>query len=256
MVRVTIWNENRHEQSNEHVQKLYPKGIHGAIADLLAQDEAIVTQTATLDEPEHGLSEEVLDNTDVLFGGVIAPTGKFKMKLSTESNSAYSAVWDWWCCHSGHYAKIFKRLMGTNCSFKWREEAERERLWNVAPGHPLTQGIGEQIVLENAEMYGERFDIPEPDESIFISWFEGGEVFRSGCVWRRGHGTIFYFRPGHETYPIYYNQEIGQVLRNAAHYCQARVSISTRKSPHIAASFEELSEKDLSFGKAGIEGQE
>jgi trehalose utilization protein len=120
--------------------------------------------------------------------------------------------------HSGHFSKIFKELMGTSCDLKWREADEKERLWVVDPSHPIAEGIGEYIELEKEEMYGEHFDIPAPDELIFTSWFEGGEIFRSGCTFKRGNGKIFYFRPGHETYPTYYNEQIQQVIKNAVKY--------------------------------------
>jgi trehalose utilization protein len=120
--------------------------------------------------------------------------------------------------HSGHFAKIFKKLMGTTCNLKWREANERERLWVVKPGHPIVEGIGDSIVIEHEEMYGEFFDIPEPEELIFVSWFQGGEVFRSGCTYTRGKGRIFYFRPGHETYPTYHNEAIQRVIANGARW--------------------------------------
>ena len=121
--------------------------------------------------------------------------------------------------HSGHASKIFKRMLGTNCSLRWREAAERERLWIVNPSHPITQGLaGEYFELPHTEMYGEFFDVPEPDELVFISWFEGGEVFRSGCTFRRGAGKIFYFRPGHETFPIYRDSNVRRVVANAVRW--------------------------------------
>ena len=80
------------------------------------------------------------------------------------------------------------------------------------------RGLGEYIELEHEEMYGEHFDVPQPDELVLISWFEGGEVFRSGCCYTRGLGKIFYFRPGHETYPTYYNEEVRKVIVNAAQW--------------------------------------
>jgi trehalose utilization protein len=64
-------------------------------------------------------------------------------------------------------------------------------------------------------MYGEPFAIPEPLETVFITWYQGGEVLRSGVTFRRGAGHIFYFAPGHEAYPIYHNAQVQQVLRNA-----------------------------------------
>ena len=121
--------------------------------------------------------------------------------------------------HSGHFSKIFKRLMGTPCALKWREAGERERLWvDQSRAIRSPQGLGEHFELENEEMYGEHFAVPEPLETVFISWFQGGEVFRSGLTWRRGAGNIFYFRPGHETYPTYHDANVQQVLRNAVNW--------------------------------------
>jgi len=120
--------------------------------------------------------------------------------------------------HSGHFSKIFRKLMGTTCNLKWREAEEKERLWVVEPGHPIVDGIGEFIEIEHTEMYGERFDIPQPDTLVVVSWFPGGEVFRSGCCFHRGRGKIFYFRPGHETHPIYYHPDVLKVITNAVRW--------------------------------------
>ena len=117
--------------------------------------------------------------------------------------------------HSAHVSKIFKRLMGTSCELKWREIGERERVWVVDETHPIAEGLGDCFELEHAEMYGEPFDVPAPDQLVFISWFQGGEVFRSGCCYRRGRGKIFYFAPGHETYPIYHDPNVQRVIFNA-----------------------------------------
>ncbi|MCA0171307.1 ThuA domain-containing protein [Bacillus sp. RAR_GA_16] len=213
MLNVTVWNENRHEQSSEEVRSVYPNGIHGAIAEFLKEDFEV--KTATLDEPEHGLSEEVLNNTDVLlWWGHIAHE-----EVADEIvNRVHQRVLDGMgliVLHSGHFSKIFKKLMGTGCDLKWREADEKERMWVVDPTHPIAEGLGEKIELEREEMYGEHFDIPAPDELVFVSWFEGGEVFRSGCTYKRGQGKVFYFRPGHETYPTYYHKEIQRVMKNA-----------------------------------------
>ena len=78
--------------------------------------------------------------------------------------------------------------MGTSCDLKWRHD-DHERIWVVAPGHPVAEGLGEYIELEE-EMYGEPFDVPPPEELVFVSWFGGGEVFRSGCCYSRGRGRI------------------------------------------------------------------
>ena len=137
--------------------------------------------------------------------------------------------------HSAHFSKIFKRLMGTTCNLKWREIGEKERVWVVNPAHPIADGLSDYFEIPHAEMYGEPFGIPEPDSLVFTSWFEGGEVFRSGCCWYRGRGKVFYFRPGHETYPIYYQPEIRQVIANAVKWAAPtngpQITVDNRKEP-------------------------
>ena len=201
-IRVTVWNEGRHEKKNE-TGEVYPDGMHAVIAKAWPQ-HGMEVRTATLDEPEHGLTEEVLDNTDVLIWWGHMAHGEVKDEVVERVQKRVLEGMGLIVLHSGHFSKIFKRLMGTNCSLKWREIGEKERLWVIEPGHPIAEGLRQYFELPHTEMYGERFDIPQPDKLVFISWFEGGEVFRSGCCCDRGHGRIFYFRPGHETFPIYY----------------------------------------------------
>ena len=219
MVKVTVWNENRHEQTDPVVRDIYPNGIHGAISEFL-QSEGFDTRTATLEEPEHGLTDEVLSNTDVLiWWGHVAHhevSDEIVLKVRDRVLQGMGLI----VLHSGHFSKIFKTLMGTSCDLKWREAGEKERLWVVSPSHPITEGLPEYIELEHEEMYGEHFDIPQPDELIFTSWFEGGEVFRSGCTYKRGNGKVFYFRPGHETYPTYHNKQIQRVITNAVKWAE------------------------------------
>ncbi|MFD0772247.1 ThuA domain-containing protein [Bacillus sp. CGMCC 1.60114] len=219
MLKVTVWNENRHEQINPAVSEIYPNGIHGTIAEFLTK-AGFEVKTATLDEPEHGLTDEVLHQTDVLvwWGHMaheeVADEIVEKVKQRVLGGMGLIVL------HSGHFSKIFKTLMGTSCDLKWREADEKERLWVVEPSHPIVEGISEFIELEREEMYGEHFDIPAPDELIFTSWFEGGEIFRSGCTYKRGNGKVFYFRPGHETYPTYHNKEIQRVIINAIQWAK------------------------------------
>lgn len=218
-MNVTIWNEFHHEKHSDCVKGIYPDGIHMAIArGLLERVPGVEVRTATLDEPEHGLGKAVLDTTDVLFWWGHACHDAVDDAVVTRVQEAVLAGMGLVVLHSGHYSKVFRRLMGTACSLRWREAGERERVWTINPGHPIAQGVGPFIEIPNAEMYGEPFIVPTPEEEVFISWFEGGEVFRSGCCWRRGNGKIFYFRPGHETYPIYKHPQVLQVLANAARW--------------------------------------
>ncbi|OMF28133.1 trehalose utilization protein ThuA [Paenibacillus sp. FSL H8-0548] len=217
MIKVTVWNEFLHEKNNEEVKRIYPDGIHQALASGIASGD-IEVATATLEEPEHGLTTERLANTDVLIWW--GHMGHDRVDDAVVER-VQQRVWEGMgliVLHSGHFSKIFKKLMGTGCDLKWREAGEKERLWVVNPAHPIAAGLPEYITLEHEEMYGEHFDIPAPDELIFVSWFEGGEVFRSGCTFSRGQGKIFYFRPGHETYPTYYNPQVLQVIQNSVRW--------------------------------------
>ncbi|GLC88944.1 ThuA domain-containing protein [Lysinibacillus piscis] len=216
-MNITVWNEFRHEQRNDKVKAIYPQGIHAVLASFLQEENHHVT-TATLDEAQHGLTDEVLNKTDVLlWWGHIAHDevdDAIVQKVQQRVLDGMGLI----VLHSGHFSKIFKTLMGTSCDLKWREATDKERLWVVDPSHPIAAGIGEYVELENEEMYGEHFDIPAPDELIFVSWFTGGEVFRSGVTYKRGNGKIFYFRPGHETYPTYHNEQIQTILKNAVQW--------------------------------------
>jgi trehalose utilization protein len=227
-LRVTVWNEFRHERANPQVGAIYPGGIHEALAaPLRAAGHAV--GTATLDEPEHGLGAGVLETTDVLLWwghqahAEVADAVVDRIQARVLGGMGLIAL------HSAHFSKIFKRLMGTGCDLKWREADERERLWVVAPGHPIAAGLPERIDLACEEMYGEHFDIPAPDELVLLSWFQGGEVFRSGCCFYRGAGRIFYFRPGHETYPTYYEPLIQKVIENAVRWAAPVSPITPRR---------------------------
>jgi len=217
MLKVTIWNEFRHEKKDEAVKKLYPDGIHQTLAKALATEDFTI-KTATLDEPEHGLTTEVLESTDVLIWWGHIAHDEVSDAIVKRVQQRVLAGMGLIVLHSGHFSKIFKKLMGTSCDLKWREADDNERLWVVDVTHPIAQGIGEYIDLEQEEMYGEHFDIPTPDELVFVSWFKGGEVFRSGCTFKRGNGKIFYFRPGHETSKSYHHPAILRVINNATRW--------------------------------------
>ena len=217
-IKVTVWNEYLHEVQFEEVRAVYPKGIHGCIADFLT-DAGFEVKTATLREEEHGLTEEVLNNTDVLIWWGHMAHHEVADEIVERVHARVLEGMGLIVLHSGHASKIFTRVLGTQPGWlKWREDGEKEILWVVDPAHPIAQGLDEKIMIPHEEMYGEHFNIPQPDALVFISWFEGGEVFRSGCCYRRGKGRVFYFRPGHEVFPIYHMPEIQKVLINAVHW--------------------------------------
>ncbi|KQS09983.1 glutamine amidotransferase [Curtobacterium sp. Leaf183] len=218
MTNIVVWNENVHEsRGDEIVLGHYPNGIHTVVADALRQHhpDADVT-TATLQEPEHGLTQERLDATDVLFWWGHVAHDQVADAVVQRVVDAVHAGMGLVVLHSGHYSKPFKWLMGTTCSLKWRNDGERELVWTTAPEHPIAEGVPHPIVIDRQEMYGEYFDIPRPDEEVFLSTFAGGEVFRSGVAYRRGRGRVFYFSPGDQEYPVYHHADIQRVLANAA----------------------------------------
>jgi trehalose utilization protein len=217
MTRVMVWSEFRQERSNPEVAAVYPDGIHAAIAEGL-RDAGLDVRVATLDEPEHGLTEAVLAETDVLTWWGHEAHDEVADAVVDRVQQRVLEGMGLIVLHSGHFSRIFKRLMGTSCNLKWREAGERERLWVVDPSHPIAEGLGESFVIDHEEMYGEHFDIPAPDQLVFVSWFQGGEVFRSGCCYQRGVGRVFYFRPGHETHPTYFNPDVRRVIANAVRW--------------------------------------
>jgi len=258
MIRTLVWGENVHEQTNRTVSDLYPDGMHGCIAAALNKDPDIKATTATLQDPEHGLTEERLTQTDVLTWWGHAAHADVEDKIV---DRVAEHVWSGMgiiCLHSAHFSKIFKKLMGTPCNLHWREAGERERLWVSSRNHPIVAGLPDHFELEHEEMYGEPFGIPEPMETVMLGWFQGGEVFRSGVTYKKGAGHVFYFQPGHETYPTYHDPNIQTVLRNAvkwAHNPAPRVTDPT-KAPNrpVEKALEPITARGPKLHEDGEEG--
>lgn len=217
MIRVTVWNEYMHEVRQDWVAAIYPDGIHGCIADFLGNNDDIIVRTATLDQPENGLTEEVLRDTDVLIWwghwdhGAVLDSVAQRVQQHVLGGMGFVGL------HSAHHSKPMKLLLGTTLNLKWRH-GDRERVWCVDPSHPIAKGVPPQFELKQEEMYGEPFDIPKPDELIFLGWFAGGEVFRSGVTYTRGKGRIFYFQPGHEEYPTYHDENVQRIITNGVRW--------------------------------------
>ena len=257
-IRAVVWGENVHEQHNKIVAGVYPDGMHQCIADTLNTDPEITATTATLQEPEHGLTKERLAETDVLLWWGHAAHGDVSDEVVERVCDAVWSGMGMVFLHSAHFAKPFKRLMGSPCNLTWREAGERERLWVTSRNHPITNGLPDSFEQEMEEMYGEPFGVPEPLETVFISWFQGGEVFRSGLTYKRGAGNVFYFRPGHETYPTYHNTHVQTVLKNGVKWAfnpMARIA-----DPNIApnvpveAAPEKIEERGPKLHADGEEG--
>lgn len=217
-INVTIWNEYCHEKLSESVEKVYPKGIHGAIEEKLSEFGKFNIRCATFDMKDHGLSDEVLNNTDVLIWWGHMKHNEVSDEIAQKIKDRVLNGMGFIALHSAHGSKPFKLLMGTSCRVKWRENDEKERVWVIDPSHPIARNVPEYIEFEQEETYGEFFDIPVPDELVFMSWFSGGEIFRSGCCYKRGLGKIFFFRPGHEEYPTYYRDDVTRIIANAVEW--------------------------------------
>ncbi len=237
MIRVMIYNEFVHEKTDEKVRAIYPDGIHMALKHHL-EDEEIQINTVTLDELSEGLTEDVLENTDVLIWWGHMAHHKVPDEVSVRVQQAVLRGMGLVVLHSGHHSKPFKLLMGTSCNLTWREDGDYELVWVCNPAHPIARGIGRFIKLEAEETYGEPFGIPEPDELVFIGSYQGGEVFRSGCCYRKENGRVFYFQPGHETVPTYHHPEILKVIKNAIKWANPIYRVKALECPHVTKPLE------------------
>jgi trehalose utilization protein len=220
VIHVTLWNEFIHEQKDDAVKSIYPDGMHRVWRQALEEHlgKRVTVREAHLSQPEHGLSEAVLEATDVLFWwGHIAHDQVDDAIIERVAERVLRGM-GLVALHSTHFSKLFRRLMGTSCRLNWRNGTDRELVWTVNPSHPIARGVEIPIQIPGQEMYGEYFDIPQPEELVFISSFSGGEVFRSGCCFQRGFGRIFYFSPGDQEYPVYHHPGVKQVLANAAEW--------------------------------------
>jgi trehalose utilization protein len=235
-LRVTIWNEYIHERVHDSVRALYPDGMHAVLAEAFTRllGDSVHVRSAAFDQPEHGLMSEVLAETDVLTWWGHAAHARVADDVVDRVQQRVLSGMGLIVLHSAHASKIFRRLMGTTCMLRWREAAEKERVWIIDPSHPIVEGIQEECFeIEHSEMYGEHFDIPQPDELFAISWFEGGEVFRSGCTWRRGKGKVVYFSPGHETFPIYHNPNVQRIIANSVRWAAPSGGVYLGKGRNI-----------------------
>lgn len=232
MINVTVWNEYRHEIAEEHVRKIYPKGMHNAIAEFLGVEDDITVRTATLDETDCGITDELLEWTDVMLWWGHWAHDEVPDEIARKVQQAVILGMGIIFLHSGHYSKPFRFLMGTPCGLGgWRLPGEKVRMWIVDKSHPIVQGIDRFIDIEKEEMYSEPFEIPEPDELLFISSYENSEVLRSGACWKRGNGKIFYFQPGHEEYPVFYQKEVQTVIKNAVRWAKPVSRFEKKGSP-------------------------
>ena len=234
-LKVTIWNEFRHEKTKEAVKAIYPNGLHAVIGEFLGEDESLEIRLAALDDPDQGLPDEVLEDTDVLiWWGHMAHKEVDDALVEKIRKRVYLGQMGFIALHSGHHSKPFKAIVGTNGNLQWGRN-QKEIVWNMSPGHPIAAGIPDHFLIESEELYAEPFYIPQPEELIFGAWFEDGFIFRAGCVFHRGAGRVFYFQPGHETCKSFFNPYVRRIIKNAVDYVKPNALGFTveDKCPHI-----------------------
>ena len=217
-INVTIWNEYRHEKSDENVAKLYPNGLHAAIGEFLSKNDDMKITLAALDDPDQGLPDEVLNNTDVLLWWGHMNHGEVKDDLVERIRQrVYVGGMGLIALHSAHHSKPFRAIVGTTGNLLWGDN-QKEIIWNIMPSHPIAAGIPAHFELPEEELYAEPFQIPQPDAHIFEGWYEHGYVFRTGCTFLRGAGRVFYFQPGHETCPSFYDANVQRIITNGVRW--------------------------------------
>jgi trehalose utilization protein len=242
-VRVIVWSDDDAGAALEGAAtQLHPGGVAATLGRVTREQlgSRASVHVAGLHEAHDGLPEGLLGAADVLvWWGHEAHEEVAEHTVDRVQRHVLAGL-GLVVLHSGHHAKIFRSLTGTSCDLSWREGDDDELIWTVEPAHPIAAGIPQPIVLGRHEMYGEPFAIPAPDELVFISAFTGGEVFRSGCCFHRGAGRIFYFSPGHETFPVYEHPHVRRVIGNALRWAAG----SQRRLPaHTKGAREHLTHR-------------
>ena len=234
-IRVTVWNEFRHEKTKENVKALYPNGLHAVVGEFLSATGDMEVTLAALDDEAQGLPDEVLENTDVLvWWGHMAHKEVSDELVAKIQKRVYLGKLGFVGRHSAHHSKPFRAIVGTNGNLQWGRN-QREVVWNLMPSHPIAAGIPDHFIIEEEEMYSEPFYIPQPDALVFGSWFEDGNILRSGCCFIRGAGKVFWFQPGHETCKSFFNPYVRRIITNAVYWAVPSVDGQsvTDKCPHI-----------------------
>ena len=217
MIRVTIYNEYIHEREYEDIHRIYPDGIHGCIKAFLEKEADMTVNIATFDMEEHGLTEEVLKNTDVLIWWSHARQEEISDRVVERVCRHIRCGMGFIGLHSAHYSKVMRQILGTSMTLSWKHDVH-EKLWCIDPTHPIAEGVPACIDIPCEEMYAEPFGIPKPDDVIFAGWFDKGYVFRSGVTFTRENGKLFYLQCGHESHPVYHMPEIQRIIINAVRY--------------------------------------
>lgn len=218
---VVVWSEGTAPKN------VYPRDINTAIAEGLQTLAGWEVVTAGLGEPDQGLTEERLNQTDVLIWWGHQKHGEVSDSLVDrierrvkEQGMGFISL------HSSHFAKPYKRLMGTRCSWRdYKADGTSARITVKLPDHPIARGVRD-FDLPKIEFYGEPFAVPTPEavplDGVYTRPNGTTEPCRMGLCWTVGKGRVFYFVPGHETYDDFFRPEVRQIIRNAVEWAAPR----------------------------------
>lgn len=218
-IRVLVWSEGTAPKD------VYPSDINEAIAEGLRSDGRLEVRTASINDPEQGLSDAALKETDVLIWWGHQKHGEVRDdRVAAISRRVRDGELAFIATHSAHFSKPLKAVLGTNCGWKggYYEDGSAVDLQVTAPRHPIARGLS-GFQIPRTERYEGEFEVPKPDVVVFDGTYgANGNHAWQGMVWTVGKGRVFYFQPGHESYPIYFQPEVRQVFRNAVHWCANR----------------------------------
>lgn len=274
-VRVVVWDEQQPKQRGA-----YPNFLGNQIASYLKKQPGLSVKSVRMNDPEQGLSSEVLDNCDVLIWWghrrqqeITPETGQALVERIRAGQLSLIAL------HSAHWSTPFMEAMNArsrddalaklpeadrgratfelihpfkdkykppkrddsptpraeystaadgapriklylpnSCFPAVRADGMPSHVTAVLPNHPIARGIPAKFTILHTEMYDEPFHVPAPDQVVFEEHWDAGEHFRTGMVWKLGRGKVFYFRPGHETYPVYFEPYPLKILDNAVRW--------------------------------------
>ena len=222
--KVVVWSEGS-ANVDEGSKKVYPEDINTAIAEGLAPLKARGWEIvkATLGDPDQGISDELLAGTDVLIWWGHKKHGEVKNELVDKIDQRVrDGKMGFIATHSSHFAKPFKKLMGTACS--WGEyvvDGTSVEILVKEPSHPICRGV-RSFKLPKIERYGEPFAVPAPEAVPLDGRYTKPDgktaPARMGLCWAVGKGKVFYFTPGHETYDDYYRPEVRRIFVNAVQW--------------------------------------
>jgi len=222
--KVVVWSEGT-ANVDPGSKGIYPQDINTAIADGLKPLEARGWEIvkASLNDPDQGISQALLESTDVLIWWGHKKHGEVKDELVERIAARVNAgQMGFIGTHSAHFSKPLKKLLGTPCSWgEYVADGTSAEIIVKEPNHPICKGVT-NFKLPKIERYGEPFKCPTPEavplDGLYTRPDGKTQPGRMGLCWTIGKGKVFYFTPGHETYNDYHRPEVRQIFINAVEW--------------------------------------